>query len=141
MVSWQVFAGKIDSNWLDQPHLQSSLFITLPLLLDANSTRFVENRHDLDEIRWDLASAWLDPTKSWPETSRFGQISTKVTAPSVSTETDHCPPKLKLTPPMVSGSWQWISCPVTRSCWVNSELGTNRTQINPWTILVPKVYF
>ena len=141
MVSWQVFAGKIDSNWLDQPHLQSSLFITLPLLLDADSTRFVENRHDLNEIRWDPASAWLDLAKSRPETSRFSQISTNVVAPSVSTETDHCPPKLKPTPPTVFGGRQWINCPVTRSCWVNSELGTNRTQINPWTTLVPKIYF
>ena len=116
MVSWQVFARKIDSNWLDQPHIQSSLFITLPPFLDADSTRFVENWRDLNEIRWDPASSWLDPAKSRPETLRFGQISTNVATPSVSTETDHCPPKLKPIPPVVFDCRQWISCLVTISC-------------------------
>ena len=75
-----------------------------PPLSDVDPVRFVENRCDLDEIRWDLASSQLDPAKSRPKTSRFGQISTKVAAPSVLTETDHCPTKLKPTPLVVFGS-------------------------------------
>ena len=112
-----------------------------PPLSDVDSARFVENRCDLDDIRWDPASSRLDPARSRLETSRFGQISTKVVAPSILTEIDHCPTKLKPTPLVVFGSWWWVSCPITRSCRVDSELGTNLTQTNPWTTLVPKIYF
>ena len=112
-----------------------------PPLSDVDSARFVENRCNLDDIRWDPTSSRLDPARSRLETSRFGQISTKVVAPSILTETDHCPTKLKPTPLVDFGSWRWVSYPITRSCRVDSELGTNLTQTNPWTTLVPKIYF